>query len=416
MPLDNEAAIGELQENFTKVTAKLQEGVQNVLAENKRLGGLTGETKAEVDKLLSKQGELVEQIGEMQASQRDLEQRFASGRRGGGAGGAKSLGQMVVDEAADAIKALAKSGVNGDHSLGVFNAITSLPDSGGVLLPERRESEIVAEPDKKLVVKDLITVGQTGQALIKYFREISRTGAAGIVPDDGVTVKPLIDKVWDAVEASVKTIAGRMEIHKHMLDDVPALRTDIDTTLTYEVNKEENAQILAGDGAGEYSFSGLITNATAYGQSAREPAGATMLDRLRLAMLQVTAAGYVVDAHVLNIVDWAVGAEMLKDTTGRYIFGNPFHETATPRLWGRRVVDTEDMPEGDFLTGAFKMAATYYERQGIEILLSSENRDNFDRNMLTVRGEKRGVVAVKRPLALCYYTAPDEGGDEGDDG
>ncbi|SEN90592.1 phage major capsid protein, HK97 family [Paracoccus alcaliphilus] len=414
MPLDNEAAIGELQENFTKVTAKLQEGVQNVLAENKRLGGLTGETKAEVDKLLLKQGELVEQIGEMQASQRDLEQRFASGRRGGGADGAKSLGQMVVDEAADAIKALAKSGVNGDHSLGVFNAITSLPDSGGVLLPERRESEIVAEPDKKLVVKDLITVGQTGQALIKYFREISRTGAAGIVPDDGVTVKPLIDKVWDAVEASVKTIAGRMEIHKHMLDDVPALRTDIDTTLTYEVNKVENAQILAGDGTGE-NFSGLITNATAYAQDAREPAGATILDRMRLAMLQVSAAGYVVDAHVLNIWDWAQ-AEMLKDTTGRYIFGNPFMETPTPRLWGRRVVDTEDMPEGDFLTGAFRMAATYYERQGIEILLSSENRDNFDRNMLTVRGEKRGVVAVKRPLALCYYTAPGEGGGEGGDG
>ena len=31
-------------------------------------------------------------------------------------------------------------------------------------------------------------------------------------------------------------------------------------------------------------------------------------------------------------------------------------------------------------------------------------------NALTVRGEKRGVVAVKRPLALCYYTPPAPGG------
>lgn len=408
MPLDTNATLGELQENFTKVTNKLSEGVQNVLAENKRLGGLQSDTKAEVDKLLAKQGELIEQMSGFEASSRELEQRFANGLRGGGGSGFKSLGQMVVDEAADQIKALHTSGVNGNHSLGFFNAITALPGSGGALLPERRESEIVVEPDKKLVVKDLITVGQTGQPLIKYFREASRTGAAGIVPDDGVTVKPLIDKTWDSVEASVKTIAGRMEIHKHMLDDIPALRTDIDTTLTYEVNKVENAQILAGDGIDtptSESFSGLITNATAYAQGARETTGITILDRLRLAMLQVTAAGYVVDAHVLNIWDWAM-AEMLKDTTGRYIFGNPFMETPTPRLWGRRVVDTEDMPEGDFMTGAFKMAATYYERQGIEILLSSENRDNFDRNMLTVRGEKRGVVAVKRPLALCYYTPP----------
>lgn len=403
MPFDIEASLGDLKENFDKVTNKLQASVSDILAENKRLGGLTDETKAAVDKALSEQGALAARLDEIQASSRDLEQRVANGRRGG-AGSAKSLGQLVAEEAGEKIAALSKSGVQGNVSLGVFNAITSLPGSGGVLLPERREGEIIAEPDKKLVVKDLITVGETEQALIKYFRELSRTGGAGIVPDDGTTVKPLIDKTWGSESAEVKTIAGRMEIHKHMLDDIPALRTDIDNTLRYEVDKVENAQILAGDGVGE-NYDGLITNATPYGQGAREPAGATILDRLRLAMLQVSAAGYVVDAHVLNIWDWAQ-AEMLKDTTGRYIFGNPFQDTATPRLWGRRVVDTEDMPEGDFMTGAFKLAATYYQRQGIEILLSSENRDNFDKNMLTVRGEKRGVVAVKRPLALCYYNAP----------
>lgn len=401
MAFDMEVAFGEFKAEFGKVSADIAKNAQTALDEAKRLGGLQASTKEDVDKALAKQGDLMARLDDMQASARELEQRVANGGRGG-ASSAKSLGQMVMDEATDKIRALAKSGVQGDQSLGIFNAITSLPGSGGALLPERRENEIITEPEKKLVVKDLITVGATDQPLLKFFREGLRTGAAGIVADDGVTVKPLIDKVWSSESEEVRTIAGRMEIHKHMLDDIPALRTDIDTTLTYEVNKVENAQILAGDGVGE-NMSGLITNATAYGQTAREPAGATILDRLRLAILQVAAAGYVVDANVLNIWDWAA-AEMLKDTTGRYIFGNPFSDTATPRLWGRRIVDTEDMPEGDFLTGAFKMAATYYERQGIEILLSSENRDNFDKNMLTVRGEKRGVVAVKRPLALCYYT------------
>lgn len=403
MPFDIEKSFGDLKENFDKVTNKINTSVQAVLDENKRLGGLQEETKAELDKALAEQGALKTQMDEIQASSRDLEQRFANGRRGGN-GAPKSLGQLVAEQAGDKIAAAAKSGVHGNVSLGFYNAITSLPGSGGALLPERRESEIITEPEKKLVVKDLITVGETGEALIKYFREVSRTGAAGIVPDDGVTVKPLIDKTWASESAEVGTIAGRMEIHKHMLDDIPALRTDIDNTLRYEVGKVENAQILAGDGVGD-NFSGLIPNATAYGQGAREAAGATILDRLRLAMLQVAAAGYVSEAHVLNIWDWAA-AEMLKDSTGRYIFGNPFADVPTPRLWGRPVVDTEDMPEGDFLTGAFKLAATYYQRQDIEILLSSENRDNFDKNMLTVRGEKRGVVAVKRPLALCYYSAP----------
>ncbi len=405
MAFDMEKAFGEFKADFDKVTEKIQKNAQAALDENKRLGGLQVETKAELDKALSEQGELKTKLDEIQASSRELEQRVAAAGRGG-AEKAKSLGELVVEKAAETIKALAKSGVNGDHSLGVFNAITSLPGSGGLLLPERRESEIIAEPQKKLVIKDLITVGETDQPLIKFFREVGVTGAAGIVPDDGVTVKPLIDKTWTSASEEVRTIAGRMEIHKHMLDDIPALRTDIDNTLRYEVNKVENAEILAGDGTtvgGVEHMSGLIHNATEYGQAAREPAGATILDRMRLAMLQVAAAGYTVDAHVLNIWDWAM-AEMLKDTTGRYIFGNPFAEVPTPRLWGRPVVDTDAMPEGDFLTGAFKLAATYYQRQDIEILLSSENRDNFDKNMLTVRGEKRGVVTVKRPLALCYYT------------
>lgn len=403
-PFDMEASFGELKENFDKVTAKINKSVESVLAENKRLGGLQEDTKAELDKALSEQGELKTKLDEIQASSRELEQRFANSRRGG-AEAPKSLGQLVAEVAGEKIAAAHKSGVNGDMSLGFFNAITSLPGSGGALLPERRDSQIIAEPNRKLFVKDLITVGETDAPLMKFPREVSRTGSAGIVPDDGTTVKPLIDKTWITVSEEVKTIAGRMEIHKHMLDDLPALRTDIDTTLRYEVDKEEEEQILAGDGVGENSFSGLITNATAYGQAGREAAGATILDRLRLAMLQVAAARYVAEAHILNIWDWGE-AEMLKDSTGRYIFGNPFDGSATPRLWGRPVVDTEAMPEGDFLTGAFKLAATYYQRQDIEILLSSENRDNFDKNMLTVRGEKRGVVAVKRPLALCYYSAP----------
>lgn len=403
-PFDLEKTVGELQDTFEKTTASLTKNVQNVLDENKRLGGLTDETKAAVDKALAEQGELKGKLDDIQAAARDLEQKFASRGGRGGAGAPKSLGQLVEEMAGEKIAAASRSGVHGDLSLGFFNAITALPGSGGSLRPERHESEIISEPDHKLLIKDLVTNGETDAALIKYFREVSRTGAAGIVPDDGVTVKPLIDKTFEAASAEVGTIAGRMEIHKHMLDDVPAMRTDIDTTLRYEVGKAENGQILAGDGTGE-NFSGLIMNATVYGQTARELAGVTILDRLRLAMLQVSAAGYVVDAHVLNIWDWAA-AEMLKDSTGRYIFGNPFAETATPRLWGRAVVDTEDMPEGDFLTGNFKLAATYYQRQDIEILLSSENRDNFDKNMITVRGEKRGVLAVKRPLALCYYNGP----------
>jgi HK97 family phage major capsid protein len=55
-----------------------------------------------------------------------------------------------------------------------------------------------------------------------------------------------------------------------------------------------------------------------------------------------------------------------------------------------------------FLVGAFKMAATIYDRMDAEVAVSSENQDNFIKNMYTVRAEKRLALAVKRPLALTY--------------
>ena len=42
------------------------------------------------------------------------------------------------------------------------------------------------------------------------------------------------------------------------------------------------------------------------------------------------------------------------------------------------------------------------DRQLTEVLISSEDRDNFIKNMLTVRAEERVALAVKMPSALVY--------------
>ena len=222
MPFDMEKEFGEFKADFDKVTAKLSESAKAAMDEAKRLGGLTDETKAAADKALAEQGALKNRLDEMGAQFRDLEQRQASGRRGGAAG-AKSLGQQVIES--DRIKDAVSNGVHGDVRLGVFNAITGLPGSGGALLPEQRDSEIVADPTRKLRIKDLITTGETTAALIKYFREVSRTGAAGFVPDDGVTVKPLIDKTFKPDAAAGQLTDGLTpgSVHAPYLGHFPYL-------------------------------------------------------------------------------------------------------------------------------------------------------------------------------------------------
>lgn len=109
-------------------------------------------------------------------------------------------------------------------------------------------------------------------------------------------------------------------------------------------------------------------------------------------------AEYPADGLVLHPTRWAK-IELTKDGEQRYIFANVI-QMAGPQLWGRPVIATQAMDEDEFLAGAFKMAAKIWDRMDVEVLISSEDRDNFVKNMLTVRAEERLALAVKRPAAL----------------
>ena len=107
---------------------------------------------------------------------------------------------------------------------------------------------------------------------------------------------------------------------------------------------------------------------------------------------------------MLHPTDWAK-IELTKDSQGRYIVGDPTGVLGK-RLWNLPVVDTQAMGVGHFLTGAFRLGAQIFDRQTIEILMSTENENDFIRNMITIRGEERLALAVYRPAAFTYGALP----------
>jgi HK97 family phage major capsid protein len=62
------------------------------------------------------------------------------------------------------------------------------------------------------------------------------------------------------------------------------------------------------------------------------------------------------------------------------------------------------MAQGKFLTGAFNLAAQVFDRMQAAVIISTEDRDNFIRNMVTLLVEERLALAVYRPEALIYGT------------
>ena len=102
---------------------------------------------------------------------------------------------------------------------------------------------------------------------------------------------------------------------------------------------------------------------------------------------------------MLNPKDWAV-IELLKDTQGRYLIGNP-QGTLSPTLWGVDVVTTQAMTEDKFLAGAFKMGAQVFDRWDARVEVGYVN-DDFIRNLVTILAEERLALAVYRPQAFIF--------------
>lgn len=389
---DNQLAdkIGELGTSL----ASIKEQVQNLgsdLTEKVRAGAdVSAELKEKTDKALSELGDVTTRLG-------DLEKRAARENEIG-ENEQKSLGDLVIDSAEF------KAGMLTGASRGSIRvkadraAITSANTTVGAgrsqgtsLVPGARVPGIFGLPERQLTIRDLVLPGQTASSSIEYVKETGYTNNAAPVAE--TTAKPYSDLTFDMTSAPVRTIAHLFKASRQILDDAPALRSYIDGRARYGLRFAEENQLLNGSGTGQ-NIHGLVPQATAF-NPAFTAADETGIDRLRLAVLQVVFAEYPATAFVLNPIDWAK-IELTKDAGGNYIIGNP-QGSLTPTLWNLPVVSTQAMAAGEFLTGAFSFAAQIFDRMEIEVLLSSENVDDFEKNMFTIRAEERLAFAVYRP-------------------
>ena len=386
-----------LKGDLAKVIDEVKSFAEQITDDAKKGRQTQDEIKARADEALTK-------MNDLDARVREIEQK---GARPGGPPTAptKSLGETFVESnefksflgQGPTPRGVARISVetkNITSATGTWGSGTS--PSNSLIMADRRP--IVNLPDRPLVVRDLITPGQTGSNAIEYPVEGSFTNNAAPVAE--LATKPQSDLTFDLKSTTVKTIAHWMKASRQILDDAPMLRTYIDGRLRFGLEYVEEAQILYGDGTGQ-NLNGIITQATAY-SGAFTVTGETNIDRLRLAALQANLALYPPSGYVLHPTDLAK-IEMVKDGTGQYLIGDPQGELV-PRLWGLPVVASLAITAGTFLTGAFRMGAQLFDRMAIEVLISTEDQDNFVKNAITIRAEERLALAVYRPGAFITGT------------
>jgi HK97 family phage major capsid protein len=398
------------EELLAQVTASLQKAssefstkAEAALKEAKNAGALSAETKDAVDKLALEFNTLNQAKEKLQTHLVEVEQAFAALPKGiRSAEREKTAGQLVIE--AEALKEFAAS-IQGNRRLSVpvpRSALTSTGVATGVVEPQRLPG-IDSAPKQRLFIRDLIAPGKTSSPAIFWVQMTGFTNAAAVVAEN--TAKPYSNIAFATKMTAVSTIAHMFKASKQILDDFAQLQSTLDTEMNFGLKYVEETEILFGDGTGVH-LHGIVPQATAY-DPAFAPDSQNGIDDLRLAMLQAQLARVPATGHVLHYTDWAK-IELLKDTLGRYILGNP-SGLANPTLWGLPVVATETAAFlGKFLSGSFQYGAQIFDREDANVVISTENADDFEKNMISIRCEERLALAVKRPEAFIYgtFTAP----------
>jgi HK97 family phage major capsid protein len=352
----NEACNGKFAE-FNSAIAKGNDEVLN-------LGKVHEETKSEIAALSAKLADVVQKNTRF-----DAVPLFET-----------SLGRKFTNSKKDEILSFRAGTISMDFK----NAITGLD---GLVQPDTQA--MVQPPMQTIWVKDLIPRGSTESNMVEYPRLDSFTNAAAPVAEGAQ--KPESGIALANETAKVVTIAHWIPVPVQKLDDIPYLESLINTLLLYGLQLTEEAQILYGSGTGE-NMEGLITSAEAFDTSLLTKLGVTQAQRadvLRAAIQQVVDGSKLrASGIVLSPLD-AASLELIKNANGNYL-----QMIQNGKIWNVPVIESPSITNDDFLVGAFNPGAMIFDRQIASVALSTEDRDNFIKNMVTLRADNREAMAT----------------------
>ncbi len=380
-------------EKFDKSFDKLKGMAEDALGRAEKGEKLASGVKEQID-------ETATAVNGLKAAMKEIEQTLAQRQRHDGPEAVKSIGRQFIESAE--FKALAGATVpRGTATVEVKAVMDSdtadAAGNAGTLRVNDRRPEVITPPQRRLTIRALLNVMPTSSAVIEYDKETGFTDSTSMLADGSAAAQS--DIKYGSMTAPVRTIAHSFKANRNILADAPRLQGLIDNKARYLLDLKEEAQILGGDGTGE-NLNGLITQATAY-SAPFDPAGTeTAIDILRLGMLQVVLAEYPADGFVINPIDWA-RIELTKDSTGRYIIGNP-QGALSPNLWGLPVVATQSVTVDKFLVGAFGLGAELYDRLTTVVEVATENEDDFLKRRIAIMAAKRLALAVTRPESFVY--------------
>lgn len=372
-----------IMKSLEKVEANLATMSEKADGELKSLGKVTADTKAALDSIGTQQRELADRLTQ-------LEQKGVL--RPEGEKTADGWGHQFTKS--ESYKAF-QSGATQKARIEVKNTLTG---SDATVAPDRRPG-IVPGATAILTIESLYSHIPTTSNAIEYTKEASFTNAAGETAEGAA--KPESSLTWSLVNMPVSTVAHWIKISRQLAMDNVALAAYVEARMRYGVQRKVETQLVAGDGVAP-NISGFMDagNFTAHGY-ANADLGSTLkkLVLIRKIIADLEVAGYEPDAMVLNPADWAqIEIDLLTSTSNAVRVS--YNAAGQPMLWGVPVVKSVGMTADTFAVGNFRQHGNIYDREGVVVQMSESDADNFTKNLITLRAERRLALTSEIPAAI----------------
>ncbi len=390
------ASTDELQELESKLSDKLdqlQGTADTIKEEREQLSGDVEDLRQEYEEHKDEVQELRDKVDEM---------RHKTYHRGGP--DEKSVNDQIETKLAAAGVEKIASGRKRSASVELdlrTKDVISDGDIGGEVIEPTRVPDSVHDPQRPVHVRSVLSIGQTASDRIRYVQETNYgDGNAGTVPPDGTTLKPESDFDLSVEDAPVRTVAHTFRVHKEMLDDIPFLRSHIQSRGMYGLLFEEDNQILFGDGTGE-NLTGLSQPADSqFDTSLTANFTSTPLNRydhIEVAALQARQSEFPVSTAMIEPRS-RTDMKLSKDSDGNYLEEYDRLEEEYTVVNNTAVNDDEGFV-GQFQGG---LAVEMFERQGMTVEVFREDRDNVPKNLVTFRIEERIALPIYLPTGIQY--------------
>lgn len=274
----------------------------------------------------------------------------------------------------------------------------TLTGSDTTVAPDRKPG-IVPGAFQMLTIESLLNSTTTTSNAVEFTKENVFTNSAAETAEGGS--KPESALTWTLVNMPVSTVAHWIKISRQLAMDNTALAAYVNNRMRYGVQRKVETQLCVGDGTAP-NISGIFDsgNYTAHGY-ANADLGSTLkkLVLIRKMIADSWAAGYPAEAILMNPADFAtIEIELLTTAAGQVRVA--VDAAGVMRLWGVPVVQSVGVTADTVAVGAFSQAYTIYNREGVVVEMSESDSDNFTKNLITIRAERRLALATEVPGAI----------------